>query len=64
MNDERHRDTIRDLTPAPVESWEAVWTATRIDIKPAPPVRPDSVEADDGDFTLPDVPALEDTRHD
>ena len=63
MKDERHRDTIRDLLPAP-ETWDAMWTATRIDIKPAPPARPDSVEAEDGDQTRPDVPALADTRHD
>ena len=59
MNDECHRDTVRDLLPAPVESWEAVWTATRIDIKPAPA---DSVETDD--HTLPDIPALDDTQDD
>ena len=59
MNRERHRDTIQDLAPA--DSWEPMATATRIDIRPAPPVRPDSIEADDADVTIPDLKALEDT---
>ena len=64
MRDDRQRDTSQDLLPAGEESWDRLWTAaTRIDIKPAPPVRPESVELDDDtDLTLPDVPALDDTH--